>query len=255
MSQSKELAAAGGRDLAPQASGVPVAQRMEMLREALLNPQVDPAKAAAMADLIFRMDDRDREAEFNRDKVAAIAMMPAIFQAGTNTNTKAKYAKFEDMHRKVRPVLDAHNLQISFDIGAAANGAVSVTPILSHRNGITERGSAMVFPPDTGPGRSAVQAVGSSASYGKRHTMKAMLNIVEGGEADDDDGEGGGTPEDRLSDDQRALVNAGRSAALDGSAKYQEWFAALPAAQKGWLAYEPYHNQNKQAAEAADQPL
>ncbi|WP_371924668.1 ERF family protein [Pseudomonas sp. R5(2019)] len=45
-----------------------------------------------------------------------------------------------------------------------------------HRDGHREQ-TAMLLPVDIGKGRNAVQAVGSSTTYGKRYVMCALLNI------------------------------------------------------------------------------
>jgi len=41
------------------------------------------------------------------------------------------------------------------------------------------------LPPDTGPGRNALQAIGSAHSYGKRYLTLDMLNIITEGEDSD----------------------------------------------------------------------
>lgn len=255
MGQEITTSGGTGRDLAHterREIGLPMEQRMALLREALTNPDVDPAKAAAVADLMFRMEDRDREAAFIRAKTAAIAEMPRIGQDGYNTHLKARYAKWETMQPIVNRVLTRHGLALSFEV-EGEGGKLAVRPVLQG-HGWTERGGAMPLPADTGPGRSAVQAVGSSVSYGKRYAAMAMLNILQAGMAEDDDGQGGESddPMDRLTPAQRELVDAGRSAAMDGSASYEEWFRGLNPAARGWLAYEPFHDQNKHAAKLAD---
>ena len=150
----------------------------------------------------------------------------------------------------VNRTLAQHGLSISFKVGGDGK-MMTVTPILQG-HGWTETGDPMPLPADTGPGRSAVQAVGSSISYGKRYAAMAMLNILQAGVKEDDDGQGG-TAEDRMTPDQQKLIEASRSAAMGGTASYDAWFRALGAAEKGWLAYEPYHGQNKAAAQIADQ--
>jgi len=244
----------GGREIAAASAsqfGLPMEQRVSLLREALTNPDVDPAKASAMAELMFKMEDRDRESAFIEAKTAAISAMPRIGQDGYNTHLKSKYAKWETMQPIVNRVLTRHGLALSFVVGGDV-GKLTVRPVLQG-HGWTERGEAMPLPSDTGPGRSAVQAVGSAISYGKRYAAMAMMNILQAGTAsEDDDGAGGGTAEDRMTNDQRALIDASRSAAMQGSEAYNTWFKALEPAAKGWLAYEPYHQQNKDAAAVAD---
>jgi hypothetical protein len=207
------------------AVSIPMDQRMAMLREALTNPDVNPEKAIAMADLMWRMEDRERESEFNRAKIAAIRDMPAIYKRGTNTHTSTRYAKFEDLHRAVMPVLARHGLTIDFRIGNEGRD-ITVQPLLRHENGFVEEGGIMRGPADEGKGRSAIQAVGSASSYLKRYTMRAMLNIIEDGE--DDDGAGGASRQ--LNDRQEQLLVDAQEAHDRG--QYHAWFNRLPVKDK-----------------------
>lgn len=256
-------------DLVEQAQGGAVAKRedggslsdgsarLSLLKQALIDPNVQPEKATAMAELMFRLEDRDRETRFIEAKVAAISAMPRIGKDGQNTHTSTRYAKWETMQPIITPILAAHGLVLNFEIGDQ-NGKVAVTPILSGF-GHTERGGAMVLPSDEGKGRNAVQAVTSAASYGKRHAAMAMLNIVQGGVVEDDDGNAaGGTSMDayaQLSPHHRELIDEGRSKAGDGIAAYEEWFKSLDAQRRGFLAFNTawphpvtWHDQNKDLA-------
>jgi hypothetical protein len=243
MSDSREIAEHGGgarsiagRDYQP--TGIPIEQRMAMLREALTNPDVDPAKAVAMADLMFKLEDRDRQAEFNRDKINAKRAMPPIYKRGENAHQHTKYPKFEDMQRTVDPILDAHGLSIDFRIGSEGPN-ITVVPILRHRNGWIEEGDAMKGPPDEGPGRSKIQAVGSSSSYLKRYAMVAMLNLILDGE--DDDGMGGLRNVNQPNDRQIRLVELGQDA-LDGGT-YAAWFGKQLPKDRAWLIASGNHER------------
>jgi hypothetical protein len=69
---------------------------------------------------------------------------------------------------------------------------IITTGVLAHRDGHSEQ-TELSLPTDTSGSKNAVQAVGSSTSYGKRYTAFALLNITSTGE--DDDGQAGGAPE------------------------------------------------------------
>lgn len=251
-----------GRDLAhaPEGGGglTDERARFALLKEALTNPDVQPEKAVAMADLMFRIEDRQRQAQFIAAKVAAIAQMPKMAKDGQNTNTQARYAKWETAQPIITPILARHGLVLNFSIGDR-EGKVAVTPILSGW-GWEEKGEAMVLPADTGPGRNAVQAVASAASYAKRHAAFAMLNIVQGPpRTDDDDGNAaGGTAldaYDQLDGQQKALVDEGRSRAGEGVEAYEAWFKGLDTQARGFLAFNTawpnnvtWHAQNKDLA-------
>lgn len=249
MSDGRELAHQqdfGGNEVAPaapsRAVSIPMDQRMAMLREALTNPDVNTEKAIAMANLMWRIEDREREAEFNRAKIAAIRDIPAIFKRGENTHTSTRYAKFEDYHRAVMPVLARHGLTIDFRIGSEGRD-ITVQPLLRHENGFVEEGGIMRGPPDEGKGRSSIQAVGSASSYLKRYSMRAMLNIVEDGE--DDDGQGGAGRQ--LNDRQHQLLVEAEEKHSRG--EYAGWFERLPPKDKALLIERGVH------ARCGGQPL
>lgn len=247
----------GSRAIVPADQSIPFDQRLTLIREALTNPDVQPEKAVAMFDLMTRMEDRDHHRAFIEAKVAAIAAMPRIGKDGENTHTKTRYAKWETMQPIITPILTAHGLALNFSIGDR-DGKVAVTPILSG-HGYEEKGEAMVLPADIGKGRNDVQAVASSASYAKRHAAMAILNIVQGGIVEDDDGNAaGGTALDayaQLDAGHRQLVDEGRSKAGEGADAYEEWFKTLDTGQRGFLAFNTawpnnitWHGQNKDLA-------
>lgn len=223
MTESRELAAHDGgqsREVAaPRATSINAQQRLDMMREAMLNPAVDPDKARSMLQLMRELENDERQAEFNRDKGRAIRAMPAIFKRGENTHTGTRYAKFEDMHRAIMPVLAQHFLTLDFRIGYEGNW-ITVQPILRHDNGFIEEGGVMKGPADEGKGRSNIQAIGSASSYLKRYSMRAMLNLIEDGE--DDDGMGVARPDFQLNDRQQGLLVDAQQAADRG--EYADWY-------------------------------
>jgi len=90
----------------------------------------------------------------------------------------------------------------------------------------------------------------------------AMLNIISRGLVEDDDGHTGGGGEVRepyqmLSDNERDLVDAARSAAAEGVDAYGDWFKELESGARGFLAYnkagdgQTWHSQNKELAAKA----
>lgn len=232
-------------NLPAKAEQISASDRLALLREAMINPEVQPEKAIAMADLMFRLEDRDAQRRFIEAKVAAISSMPHIGKDGQNSNTGARYSKWETMQPIITPILARHGLVLNFEIGSAGSG-VTVTPILSG-HGWQEKGGPMVLPADQGPGRNNVQAVASSVSYGKRHGAAAMLNLVSRGVLEDDDGNGGSNPLKQYSADQQALIRAANEKAAESPEAYLEWFKGLDAAVKGWLVFEGKHKEIKEA--------
>lgn len=243
----------------------PQQQAMQLLRDivqASRDPAVDAGKTTALANLAMSMQDREAERRFRMAKHRALQEMPSISKNGAilnkNGGVQSRYSKFEDMHRVVKPILAANNLIISFNIDHEGQ-MVTVQPILAYSDGelaYEERGGNMVLAIDTTGSKNATQGAGSSASYGKRHSMKAMLNIVEEGE--DTDGRAGAAGYDALPQERKDLIDAARSAALEGGSRYLEYFKALPREDSGFLAFnvteggDTWHEQNKRNAAAID---
>lgn len=240
----------------PQGQLSETAAMFQSLVELAKDPNVDPAKMKSIVDMQMQMMDYQKREEYNRDKMAALMEMPSISQKGAivgkNDRVQSRYAKFEDIHRIVTPILSRHHLAITFDVNQNGN-QVTVTPILSHTNGHIERGGAMPLAVDTTGSKNATQGAGSAVSYGKRHTMKAMLNIVEGGE--DDDGQGAGRVQMKLVADTegwaKQLKTDAHKAAERGATAYREWFGVQTAMQRGYLVDEGIHETLKQMAERA----
>jgi hypothetical protein len=61
---------------------------------------------------------------------------------------------------------------------------IKIVGILSHKQGYTQE-TEIILPSDTSGSKNAVQAIGSTISYGRRYVTCALLNISTG---DDNDG-------------------------------------------------------------------
>ena len=96
---------------------------------------------------------------------------------------QSKYAKWEDVADDIMPVLADYGFGLSFRTKNEP-GKVTVTGVLAHRDGHAED-TTLELPADTTGSKNAVQAIGSSVSYGKRYTASALLNLVSRGEDDD----------------------------------------------------------------------
>ncbi len=253
-----------GQEIAPVKP--PQQQAIQLLHDivqASRDPSVDAGKTTALANLAMQIQDREAERRFRMAKHKALLEMPTITKAGAITNktggVQSRYSRFEDIHRIVTPILAKHNLILSFDIGHEGQ-LVTVQPILAYSDGdlaFEERGGHMVLAVDTTGSKNATQGAGSAASYGKRHSMKAMLNIVE----DSEDNDGRGVTQagyDSLPEARKELIDRARVAAKDGTAAYDTFFKALETNERGFLGFnyneagETWHEQNKRNAAAFD---
>lgn len=223
-------------------------QALMLVMEAAKNPEVDAAKMQTLVDLQMKMLDYSKKEEFNKSKIAAIMEMPSISKGGAIKNGKgqvqSRYSKFEDINRVVKPILASHNLAITFDVDQGQNNMLTVTPILSHTNGHSERGGSMPLAIDQSGSKNATQGAGSSSSYGKRHTMKAMLNIIEDGE--DNDG--------KTKSISNELLEDARNAASCGLPSYERWFKEdISNEQRLELVNKGHHITMKQLAAKSEE--
>lgn len=175
---------------------------MEIVADAARDPKVDVAKMGELLALQERVQAREAEMEFNRAMTRLQPKLPRIKKDGSidlGRGKPIKFAKWEDIDAAIRPIITGEGLSLSFTSKPTDKGVLmtcTVSHILGH-----SKSSEMQLPPDAGPGRNALQAIGSSRSYGKRYLTCDMLNIIT--EGADDDGNKTGT----LTDDQARKVN------------------------------------------------
>ena len=154
---------------------------MPIIEKMASMPELPIDKLERMLDMQERIMNRAAQEQFISAMAAMQAEIPAIAERGQAHNTK--YATFEDINDTVKPIMKQHGFGLTFRI-KNLQGAVEITGVLMHTAGHREETSVML-PLDTSGSKNAVQAVGSSVSYGKRYVMCAMLNIATRGEDDD----------------------------------------------------------------------
>lgn len=183
---------------------------IHMIERVARDPSVDIDKLQRLMDMQERVIERNARAAY----ASALSMMqpelPAIIERGKIDIGRGKpqsYALWEDINETIKPILAKHGFALSFRTGREDDNKIVVTGILSHREGHSER-TTMYLPVDTSGSKNAVQAVGSSTSYGKRYTAGALLNLTSRGE--DDDGHKGGLG---------VLINPDQLAELEALAK------------------------------------
>jgi len=149
-----------------------------------LDPRCDMDKLERLISLQDRMEAKTALEAFNAAFAEMQCEMPSVEKRTENTHTKKMYADLDDINYAVRPVMAKFGFGVSFKIVNQAAG-VSITGILMHKAGHREE-TTMILPLDIGAGRSAVQSVGSTTTYGKRYVMCALLNITSGDDNDND---------------------------------------------------------------------
>lgn len=167
---------------------------IQVIERAAMNPDVDIDKMERLLEMQERIMQRNAKAAYAADLSRMQPELPVIAERGgikdRSGNVQSTYALWEDINDAIKPVLARYGFALSFRTGQE-DGRIVVTGVLSHRDGHSEE-TTMHLPTDTSGSKNAVQAVGSSISYGKRYTAAALLNITSRGE--DDDGKSAGAP-------------------------------------------------------------
>lgn len=154
---------------------------LSMIERVVLNPEADMDKLDKMLDMQERILNRNAKQAFTADLAAMQAELPLVGKAGEGHN-KAKYAKLEDINEAIRPTLQKYGFAVTFRT-KQSDKSLTVTAILSHRMGHSED-TDLILPLDTSGSKNAVQAVGSTISYGKRYSLCLLLNISTGDDTD-----------------------------------------------------------------------
>lgn len=188
---------------------------LQMIERAARDPAVDLDKMERLILMRDRMLAQEAKMAFNEALSHVQSKLPVIDRKGKivikdkNNEERVRqstpYALFEDINEAVKPIIAEHGFSVSFRTGSHEDGRIKVTAILKHRGGHEEE-TTIILPHDSTGSKNAVQAIGSSTSYGKRMTMCALLNITSRGE--DDDGKASGTAPDTISEDEISALSA-----------------------------------------------
>lgn len=166
-----------------------VASPFDRLIAAATDPKTDPVKMGQLLDVAERWRAMEAKQAYAAAFAAMQADLPIIAEKGAirhdaNKPPQSTYAKWEDINEALRAPLSAHGFALSFRTEFDEQ-AVLVTGKLMHEQGHAEE-TTIRLPRDTSGSKNAVQAVGSSLSYGKRYAANALLNLASRLEEDDD---------------------------------------------------------------------
>lgn len=184
----------------PQASPAPLSDTvamMQLMERVAANPAIDVAKMQIVMDMQERLIAHRAKMAFDAALSEMQGEMPTISQRGRieirakdakgertgAVQQSTRFAKWEDIAEAIRPILKQFGFALRFRTGLTEAGLVRVVGILSGHGHREE--SEFVLQHDSTGSKNAVQAIGSSTSYGKRYAACALLNIASRGEDDD----------------------------------------------------------------------
>ena len=226
---------------------------VQMIERAAANPAVDIDKMERLLQMQERVMDRRAKAAFDAELSIMQPELPQVDRNGcikvlskadrdagrmdARPQQSTPYALWEDINAAIAPHLAAHGFALSFRTGTSADGKITVTGVLSHKEGHREE-TTITLHHDSSGSKNNVQAVGSSISYGKRYTAGLLLNITSRAPGDaDDDGNAAGRSatisEEQLAELRALLIRVGGDVSANES-RFIQYFkipslADLPA--------------------------
>ncbi len=167
---------------------------VSLIERVATDPNVPFDKLEKMLEMQERLWAREARQAFDNAIAGAKSEIPTITKTGTvdYVNTKGqrthfKHETLDGIAKVVDPILSKHGLSYRFR-SEQKDGGLHVTCILAHRDGHSEE-TTLQGAPDTSGSKNSYQAVGSSATYLQRYTLKLALGLSA---SDDDDGNAAG---------------------------------------------------------------
>lgn len=163
---------------------------MTMIDRALAS-NATPETLERLLALQERWEANQARKAFDEAMAAAKAEIPVIlknrvvdFTGKTGIRTHYRHEDLGEIARTVDPILAKHGLSYRFRTQSPIGEPVTVTCIVSHRDGHSEE-NTLVGPRDDSGNKNPIQSVGSTITFLQRYTLKAALGLAA---AEDDDG-------------------------------------------------------------------
>lgn len=166
-----------------------------------------------LMDMQERWEGRQARKAFDLAMAEAKSEIPVIiknrivdFTGRTGIRTHYRHEDMGEIARTVDPILAKHGLSYRFrTTSAIGEPAISVTCIVSHRDGHSEE-NTLVGPRDDSGNKNSLQQVGSTITFLQRYTLKAALGLAAS--HDDDAKASAGEVDGPISEEQAATVRA-----------------------------------------------
>lgn len=175
---------------------------MTMIDRALAS-NATPETLERLLALQERWEANEARKAFDAAMAAAKSEIPVIAKNRkvdfTSSRGRTHYAHEDlaEIARTVDPILALHGLSYRFHPSSEPNQPISVTCIISHRDGHSEKVTLSAGRDESG-NKNSLQAIGSTITYLQRYTLKAALGLAA---SHDDDGRN----HDRSVEDDRTL--------------------------------------------------
>lgn len=186
-------------------AGIETLEKLMALQERYESNQArkayDNAMASAKAEI--PVIGKNREVDFTSQK----------------GRTNYRYEDLAEVARVVSPVLAKYGLSYRFRVTSQPSEPVTVTCVVSHRDGHSEETTLCAGRDDSG-NKNSIQAIGSTLTYLQRMTLKAALGIAA---STDDDGKSSEAPAS-VTQDQVGELTAMMESSNADKARFLKYF-------------------------------
>jgi len=160
-----------------------------LVQVAVASGQVDPATMRELLAVQRDWESGEARKAYVRDMALVKADLPPVLARDATGHTN-NYTSLAHLTSVVTEPLAGHGFTVGYE--TAQENAIAVTCRITHHQGHSET-VTLAAPADKGPGRSEVQAIGSTITYLRRYTLAAALGLATADMADAD-----GHPDDEI---------------------------------------------------------
>lgn len=165
---------------APQSETAAV---ISMIERAARDPSVDMDKMERLMRMRKEIIAEQAEREFLIAMSAAQAEMKPVARDAQNDHTKSHYARLETIADAIVPIYTKHGFSLSFaPAEGAKEGYHRIACVVGHSGGHKQNAHADLPADIAGSqgkaNKTAIQAFGSTMSYGRRYLTLMIFNIV-----------------------------------------------------------------------------
>lgn len=192
---------------------------ISMIAEAARDPSVNMDKLERLLEMKERMLAREARTAYAGALAAARAEIPVIIknrQVGYDSKkpgasrTDYRHEDLGAIARAIDPVLSRHGLSYRWRTTSNLNEPITVTCIVSHRDGHSEENTLSAGRDDSG-NKNAIQSVGSAITYLQRYTLKAALGLAVSQDDDARASGGAATITDEQAEELSSLITETKS--------------------------------------------
>ncbi len=213
--------------VAPPESGANPSAIMRLVEKATLDSNFDVAKLEHLLAVQERWQANAARQAFVAAKALFRADAPTIVKdklvgytsKSKGGNTNYTHASLGNTGETLAPALAKHGFDFSWELDQLDGGMVSVTCILTHKEGHSQRATLRASL-DTSGSKNSIQSLGSTVTYLERYTLQAVTGTAtknaDNGQWRDDDGRASESVDDKITAAQKKhLIEAIKDTGAD----------------------------------------